>query len=279
MKRAIRLKPGDQSFCEIPSPDHAGNGIMVPPRYLSKNGIFHKIESSLSTTTVPLNAGTDYKEITGSFLEQITDNISAVVTSFRERYLDGREEFYASNTLVFVNKQMDTLGVARISGEGASLHPIDSALLEVRTPHDWWFMEYEACEETNLEDHSYFQIGANGEIKRLKSNRLFPQTEFVQLDSSYLTGEFIVYNDEQKKDEVTNFLSLKTITFMRDEILASYGYSFPDEELTKQFQNIMGKQYDPHYTSIEDFAGDMAEIDKHNLTFLNEIIKGMTPPI
>ena len=115
---------------------------------MSKHGIFDEIEGNISTTKVPVNGWTDYKETTGSFLESITEGIQAVVTTIRERYLDGREEFYNSSTLVFVNEKLDTLHVATISGEEVSMHPIDSTLLEVRTPHDFWFGEYEAGDES-----------------------------------------------------------------------------------------------------------------------------------
>jgi hypothetical protein len=66
LKQNIRLDASNTKFCEIPSPQYAGNGIVVPPSYLTKYGIFDEIEGGISTTSVPMNAWTDYKEITGS---------------------------------------------------------------------------------------------------------------------------------------------------------------------------------------------------------------------
>jgi hypothetical protein len=278
LKQNIRLKPDMHTFCEIPSPDQTGNGLIVPPSYLSKHGIFDEVEGNISTTKVPVNGWTDYKETTGSFLESITEGIQAVVTGIRERYLDGREEFYNSSTLVFVNEKLDTLHVASISGQEVSMHPVDSTLLEVRTPHDYWFGEYEAGDESNLFQHTYFSIGSNNEITQLKSNRLYPQTQFVLLDSSYLTGNFLVYSSVTQKEEPTTFLSFRTLTFMRDEILASYGYTFQEKEKIAQFQQI-GSWYSPRYTKVEEFEKEMTTIDRYNLRFLNKILDLMQKPL
>jgi len=278
LKQPIRLKADNHTFCEIPSAEHTGNGIIVPPSYLSKHGIFDAIEGNISTTDVPINGWTDYKETTGSFLETITDNIHAVITTVRERYLEGREEFYVSSTVMFVNPQHDTLRVANINGEEISMHTIDTTLLEVRTPHDFWFDEYDASAETNLYEHTYFSITNDRDITPLSSKRLFAQTEFVKLDSSYLTGLFMVYNSETQRQEPASFLSAKTITFMRDEILASYGYTFPDNERVEHFKNIVN-WYSPQHTTIEAFESDMTAIDQHNLAFLNKVLARMQKPL
>lgn len=276
LKRNIRLSATNTSFCEIPSPDHTGDGIIIPSSYLSKYGIFDEIEGGISTTRVPMNGWTEYKETRGSFFETVSRNISAVVTSIRERYLEGREEFYDSNTILFVNNQHDTLAISTLSGAEVTLHAIDSTLLEVRTPHDYWFGENEAADELNLYHHAYFDIAGAGDVIPMHSDRLFPQTQFVRLDSSYLTGEFIVYNSTLEKEEPTSFLSVNTITFMRDEILASYGYSFQDTEKTEHFQRI-GNWYVPRYKNVEEFEENMTDIDKYNLAFLNKILTALPP--
>ncbi|MBL7858965.1 MAG: YARHG domain-containing protein [Cyclobacteriaceae bacterium] len=271
LKKSIQLKAGQQTFCEIPRRDFAGSGIIIPPAYLSRYGIFKDIEGNISTTNIPLNGWTDYKETTGSFLERISENINAVVTTIRQRYLDGREEFYNSNTVLFVNKNLDTLGTASLSGNEVSIHPVDSSLLEVRTPHDYWFMEFDVCEESNLFHHDYFAITKDKGIQQLKSKRLFPQTEFVKLDSSYLVGSFHVYDSKAQKEVSSSFLSTKTITFMRDEILASYGYAFPSPDRQKQFQDI-GNWYTPTYSKLDDVQALLTDIDRHNVIFLNRVL-------
>lgn len=277
LKQNIRIAAINTNFCEIPSPPYAGNGIVVPPSYLTKYGIFDEIEGGISTTSVPMNAWTEYKEITGSFFEVVTENISAVVTSIRERYLEGREEFYDRNSILFVNHQHDTLGTSIIPGQVASLRQIDSTLLEVKTPEDQWFWEYQVSDEFGLLHHNYFVITASGSVQQLTSNRIFPQTEFVKLDSTYLTGKFTVYNESTEQQDPTTFLSINTITYMRDEILASYGYQFPESEKLEHFKNN-GSWYKPQYSSLEEFESSITEIDKHNLAFLNKILELLQSP-
>jgi hypothetical protein len=277
LKHSLNLVNNAYSFCEIPNAGYAGNGIIMPPSYYSTYGIFNDIESGITTTSIPLHAWTEYIESSGSIMEIITGNINAVVTTIRERYIDGREEFYTSNSVVFVDENLGKLGSARISGEKISMHPIDSTLLEVRTPHDYWiFVEEETCEESNLFRHEYFSISANNEVVKLNSNRLYAQTQFVKLDSSYLMGTYQVYNRITEMEEQTTFLSVKTITYMRDEILAAYGYR--PAAASPEYFNYLRKQDDPFFSSIEDVEQQLTDVDRHNLTFLNKILALMQQP-
>jgi hypothetical protein len=274
LKQSISLKAGNYAFCEIPSPEYAGNGIIIPSSYFLSNGIFDEIEGGISTTKVPVNAWTEYKETLGSFMERATSNIRAVVTTIRERYLEGREEFYTSSKVVFIDDKLETLGSANISGDAISMHPIDSSLLEVRTPHDYWFLEEGACEETNLFKHTYFSISPSHQITELKSKRFYPQTQYVKLDSTYMQGKFLVYILD--KGEETTFLSVKTITYMRDEILASYGYR--PEDAGEYYFNYLIDSDATRYVNIEAFEPLMSEIDKHNVAFLNKILELLKQP-
>lgn len=270
LKQEIRLEPGSYTFCEIPSAEYAGNGIIIPPAYFSINDIFRTIESGISTTEVPINGWTEYKETTGTFIERIGANLRAVVTTINERYLEGREEFYTSSRLTLIDDKQNILSSSNISGEELSLHSIDSTLLEVRTPHDYWFMENEASDEQNLISHSYFYISPERSISKLESSRLYPQTEFVKLDSTYLTGTFSVYNSDTQQMEERDFLSVRTITYMRDEILAANGYRSDEDKENNAFGYVQEGVAESN--SIEEAEAGMSEIDKHNLDFLNKIL-------
>jgi hypothetical protein len=276
LKQKIHLKAGYYSYCEIPNAEYAGSGIIIPPSYLSEVGIFDPIESGFNSASVRFGAysWTDYKETTSSFLETITSNLRAVITTIRERYLEGREEFYTHSSVTFVDAQNNKLGTSSIPGEATSIRSIDSTLLEVRTPHDYWFMEESASDETNLYDHDYYTI-SDGKIEPLNSKRLYPQTEYVKLDSSYLIGDFIVDNDGQEQN--TNFLSLYTIKYMRDEILAAYGYNFPDSKEERHFNYVRDKEL-PQYGKIEEIELLLSDVDRHNLLFLNKVLDLMATP-
>lgn len=270
LRKPVSLKATNQNICEVPNAANAGNGIVIPPSYFIAHGLFDRIESGISTTEVPLNGWTEYKETTGTVFEMLTDNINAIVTTVRERYLEGREEFYTTNKLVFVNQNQDTLSVSSVSGESISLTSIDSTLLEARTPEDYWFGENNMSEESNLTHYSYFRIEDNGKVVALKSDRLFPQTEFVKLDSSYITGEFLIYNPELDRNETSAILSLKTLSSMRNEILAKYGYKFSDPEVLRQFYEF--KWYVAVHDDLAVVEAQLTDIDKHNVTFLNKVI-------
>ena len=273
LRKNLRLAAGSQVLCEIPLEDYAGSGIVMPSSYLVNHTVFDEIEHGIVTTEIPMNAYSEYKETRGSWLQRITDGLSTLTTSIQERYLEGREEFYTSSTIVFIDNNYETLGVTRLAGSEISMRAIDSTLLEVKTPHDWWFIEEYAWEESNLYHHTYFAIAEKDSIIQLKSNRLFPETEFVKFDSSYVTGQFLVYNHELQRDDITSMLSLKTLTYMRDEILASYSYSFPGEERTGRFSPDW---YTPVYDNISEFAVLMSDVDRHNLEFLERLIN---PPL
>lgn len=270
LKQEIRLAPDSYTFCEIPSAEYAGNGIIIPSSYFSINDIFRTIESGISTTEVPINGWTEYKETTGTFIERIGANLRAVVTTINERYLEGREEFYTSSRLTLIDDKQNILSSSNISGEELSLHSIDSTLLEVRTPHDYWFMENEASDEQNLISHSYFYISPERSISKLESSRLYPQTEFVKLDSTYLTGTFSVYNSDTQQMEERDFLSVRTITYMRNEILAANGYRSEEDKENNAFGYVQEGVAESN--SIEEAEAGMSEIDKHNLDFLNKIL-------
>ena len=54
LRKNLRLVAGNQVFCEIPSEDYAGNGIIMPPSYLVNHGVFDAIEHGIVTTMVLL---------------------------------------------------------------------------------------------------------------------------------------------------------------------------------------------------------------------------------
>ncbi|HEY8933697.1 MAG TPA: YARHG domain-containing protein, partial [Cyclobacteriaceae bacterium] len=125
-------------------------------------------------------------------------------------------------------------------------------------------------EEWNLPLYKYYRLDNDLSIQPLTSNRRFIQTEFAKLDSSYLTGDFIFYNPETQQTDRRTFLSNITLNEMRNEILASYGYIFKDEETAKQYS--YRDWYKPLYNNYAVFAYQLTDIDRHNLAFLERII-------
>jgi hypothetical protein len=259
------------SFAEVPNADGAGSGIVMPPSYLVQTGIFNEVIVGISTTKVPLNGWTDYLVTDGTMLEKITDKIEAVLTTITERYLDGREEFYTYNRLAFVNDKFDTLAVSDVPTSGKiSFKQIDSTLLELK--FDASNFEGSDIAEYNFPEYAYFRLSTDLTVSKLESRRSFAFTQFVKIDSSYLSGEFTRYTEEAGEVQAT-FLSLKTLNYMRNQILADYGYRFTAEEDVAQFQ--YADWYKPQYDTVQECEEQMNEIDLHNLRFLDQVIAQM----
>ncbi|AYB32269.1 WG repeat-containing protein [Chryseolinea soli] len=268
LPKDIRLANGVQTLCEIPAEGNAGYGILMPPSYLVKTGLFEEIIEGLSSTPIPMSGGTEYVEAKGTILQTITDQINAMFTTITNRYLDGREEFYIENRLVFVDKRNDTLAVADIPTKKVEhVKRIGQNVLEVKAiPYTEWH-DYDAP-EYDIPEYKYFTLGEDLSIVPLRANRKYTQTQFAKLDSSYLTGEF------QRYDRVTgenlppsSFLSAETLEYMQKDILASYGMTYPEGE-----RYDFPRDYNPRYTRREEFEDQITDIDRYNLQFLEKII-------
>lgn len=267
LPKDMRLKGDSKTFCEVPNKDYAGNGILIPPSYMVKTGLFEKVIGGISTTPVPLNGWTDYVETKGTLLQTVTDRINAVITTITERYIDGREEFYTYNRLMLVDNKQDTLEVGSVYSDGAiTFRKVDDTLLEIKYEQD--NPEGSEFDEYNIPVYNYYALGEDVSVTRYKSNRSFPETKYVKLDSSYLVGDFLRWGESG--EEHSDFLSLATITYMRDEILAEYGYRFEDPNAAEQFK--YRDWYKPEHDSIDNFKESMTEVDRYNLDFLDKII-------
>jgi hypothetical protein len=256
---------------EIPLKDEAGNGIAIMPSYLTRTGIFREIVAGISPTDFPLNGYTDYVETQSSVIQKISESVSALVTTIRERYLDGREEFYTHNNLVFVGGGMDTLSVSELYCAGELYFQLKDSLLEVKGYPKEEFYEGEG--EMGAPTYYYFKMKENMSVTKLESVRNYPQTEFARLDSTYLMGTFSFYDETSGEMSKSDFLSLWTLQKMRNEILASYGVKFFAEGGYDDF---------PHFSNVPEISLDdamkkLSPVDAHNLQFLDRVIERMQP--
>jgi hypothetical protein len=274
LPQELTLDETHQSLCEIPTAEYAAYGILLPPSYLTSFGILSEVVAGFTVGDVYNRSYLQYLETRNSFIENITETISAVMSIFKSRYLDGREEFYMQRQITFVNGNRETVGVQELDGQGTiSFKKLDSTLLEMKLVQSVDEVNGDFGDDENEWNppyYTYFQIGKDNSITLLNSNRRFDFTEMVKMDSSYLSGNFIRYNFEMNDREYSNFLSSETLIFMRNEILASYGYTFSDPSHSDAFQ--YAKWYQPQYSTYGEFMGAMTEIDKHNLLFLESMV-------
>ena len=97
--------------------------------------------------------------------------------------------------------------------------------------------------DPNLPEHNYPDFGYfifdGKKITHLNSKRRFSFTEFVKMDSTYLEGDFYLlrfFCCRTVPQAKPLFSSEKTLTLMRDEILASYGLIFSEAEPQERFK-------------------------------------------
>jgi hypothetical protein len=253
-----------------------GNGLVVSPAYYHTYGILPLINDGFITTeedndTQFFQYGNAFQENTNEQPFDITESIVGLISNFNSRFIGGRGEFYGSHKITLFDKKSNIVGSVIAGGErDFKFRKINANLYESSAIYnDEGYGPYGPT-EFNFPYYSYFQFDS-GKFTQLGSSRIYQFTQFIKIDSSYLAGNFLIWNASAKKSDTTRFASRATIQQMRDEILASYGYIFPDAATVEIFKSA-GDWYKPTVESYEEIYSMASEIDKHNLDFLNRII-------
>jgi len=211
-------------------------------------------------------------------VEQI-DEYASVLTAFYQAGIGTRDDYYedTSYELVLVGKDNQVIDRIKIDHirylnanwackAGRPMYSfITPRLLEIQnTTHQAYHEAFRS--------YTYYQIEASGHSSPLKSNRAYPSTQFVKMDSSYFytCWEDHLSGDDWKQNE-TNFeigshFTLEDLDIMRNEIFASYGYRFKGEK----WQDYFGKKkwYRPRFDNVDD---QLTEIDRHNIDLLLQV--------
>ncbi len=261
-----------QTLLESPFENSYGSGVLFVPSYLTH--ILQQKYDNFSMDGRAYRAYVESVKAERSFFGAVTDHFNAFMTTITSRYLEGREEFYSSNEVTFVDGSGAMIASFNVASSDISIRKIDSTLLEVRANWEFSPVDYgvdpfdeELERDLDVPNYSYYLM-INGNVERLESSRTYSFTEFVKLDSSYLTGKFTYYDKSDFSER--EFLGVTTLQAMRNEILAVNGYTFTDpktiEELTDK------KIYNPVHKSFEELEPGLSEIDRHNLKFLERIL-------
>lgn len=268
------LSNNNQSLCEIPNEENIGYGILIPPSYLTYSGLFKEIINGFTMSTNNYRGNTESIEASHSFIESVADHINVIVTTITERYLEGREGFYTRNEVAFVNDKHEVVSSGDLGSGSLSFKKIDSTYIEVQAVYDVENMEFygedEDDSEIDIPIYTYYRLLEGGNMESISSNRTFAFTEFVKMDSSYVTGSFSYYDSQVQGVSIRNVLSDRTLQKMRNEILAEYGYDFKDEETSNYFKYF--KWYSPRYNSFDQLESNLSDIDRYNLQFLQKML-------
>jgi hypothetical protein len=259
---------------EILHTEHMGWGIVIPASHLVKAGVLREVIVDIYLGENALGwGGTESIKTEGSFFEQISDQFSALMVNLRDNYLEGREGFYARTNVTFLNDRREPLGTYTFTSGTLTFNKVDSTLMEVRVTSDYNLDESSVSEadddEWNAPYYQYFSM-TDGKLMKLQSNRSYEFTQFVKIDSSYLTGKFVRWDEEANDVKASSFAPEARLKYMRNEILADYGYIFVDEKTSDSF--FYRESYRPRFKRYEDFYDSMTDVDRHNLEFLEKIV-------
>jgi hypothetical protein len=272
------INESNYALCESPRHEGAGKGNFISPSYFVAIGLFEPVQFGFTTTAsdVPIGGWTEYVEYRTVF-KSISDGIGALVTSFKERYLEGREEFYERSNLMFTDASQNIVFTEELSGDNIEVVKISDSVIQVSAIVTQSYYEAEPGTDGDFFNPHYlaFYSIEDGDVRTLESNRSYKQTEFVKLDDSYITGDYKVYNESAGQWVSYSSLPTWVLAYMRNEILAEYGMIFQDENVKSQFSGM--SWYSPRYENEADFAEALSEIDKHNLEFLAKAISEREP--
>jgi hypothetical protein len=246
---------------------YQSSGLIVPTNYFVTQGIFSPIESGyITANSDSYQMGNLEVENSNSKLYSITDKIYAFVADFKNRFVGGRSEFYTTHKIFFLDETKKVItSVDAYGDDDFKFRKINESLFESSYlaqnmgPNDLY--------EQNFPDYNYYSFDGTT-LKSLKSNRRFPFTQFLKVDSSYLSGKFVTWS-EAKGQGNSDFVSVETTQMIRDEILASYGFVFPEGYPNSYSHYEWYRAYTSSYDEVYKIASD---IDKYNLDFLTRII-------
>jgi hypothetical protein len=275
LSREMMINSKSKPVIEILHIENMYHGIVVPSNYLFRSGVTKEIISGIFTVDNALGWGwLDYIQVRGSMFKNITQKLSAFIVSLKTGYVEGREGFYESNNITFVDEKDNQVAKYESKSGEIEFNKIDSALLEIKIntrATDYESFSYamgKSKKEWNFPNYQYMSLVEG--VRKFESTRIYSFTEFVKMDSSYLKGEFFYWDETKQKSGTRTFLSDETIEDIRNEILASNGYIFADEKISKESE--YRKWYKPRYARYKDVIDNMSEIDKHNLQFLESIV-------
>ncbi len=269
--------------------NYESRGIIIIPGFLANNNVFNWLLDDFTTILAKddqiYESGNIYKESSNQYSFYLSKTIAVLVNSIETRYIGGRSEFYTSRKINLIDKNQNTLGSVDTWGGGEfSLKLLGSNLLQTSFLYNEEYEFTSDFKETNLPHYYYFRIEEDMRLSELPRNRFFGFTEYVKIDSSFITGNFVTYNrtlPEGKQKQASTFLSVETLEYMRLEILANYGYIISNEDFMNRYR-IFGKGEEKDQTFTLDYEtvyAKASEIDKHNLDFLAKILGPIAKPI
>ena len=253
--------------------------LAVIPAFLSENGVFNKVEygfiSRANYDSEYFIYGNEYIENQNEKPFSISETIDIFISNFKTRYIGGRGELYATHSITVVDKATNTTNSISTEGDyDFNFKRLTENLFESKFRTD--IMGPDDILEQNFPDYNYFSFDGS-KLSQLPSNRRFKFTQFLKLDSSYLSGNFETFDTEKGTEGQSTFLSEGTLNLIRYEILADNHFAINDQKMLDNFKHF--NWYQPSISSYEEVYAKASEIDKYNLDFLARILGPIAKPI
>lgn len=267
--------------------DEEGNGIVFTPGYINALNVLPKKFESVMKEGVNKEFGIIEANLKIVQEESITDKIAAFVSEFYNEIGDARGYTLNQRHIISSDKNGNIIDTKEMfSDEDYSSHYYcqfkskltskENGLVEVLK----YGSNKENKEYFGMPFYNYYKIENNGEIKNLKSNRIYDFTKYVEIDESYLKGcyskfpnddeDFIVIdeqgNEQRMNLKLNNHLTIEDLDIMRNEIFAEYGYIFKSEKWKNYFSEK--SWYSPRHDNVDML---LTEIDKKNIKFILNI--------
>lgn len=253
-----------------------GNGILITPSYMLQLATLNGFYNNIIPEGMSADFGTEFIKMEVTEEISISDQIVGFFISFYDQGIDGRGYstektellvYNTSNNAIETKPLTETFANGDLCQDNQIAFKYKEALIEIRSTKSGLY---------NYQPHySYLKTDTDGKIIQLRSNRQFPFTEFVEIDESYFEGCFAnSIPDVKDIEEGTHYqsvhLTINDLDIMRNEIFASYGYTFK----SKKWQDYFAKfnWYRPKHDNVDD---QLSDLEKKNIELILKVKEAM----
>ena len=258
-----------------------GSGTFFPSKFLVTLGLVDTVIEYVTVDDFTYLGETDHK-ITIASQERIPQkSFLLIIADFFRASSDARGEMEQSKIMTSIsdegaisNYSFSNVQDWNLCQDSLVFKRINDSLFEFKSS-SWGETGYEYLAGTfqSYVKYSYVQLASSGEISELKSNKTFPFTSIINLDSSYFLGcwrKHITPNDSGFTLIKYDHLTLEDLDYMRNEIFADHGYKFQSEKWQTTFQKK--NWYKGKYDNVD---AALNEIEKANIKFILDYKKRM----
>jgi hypothetical protein len=297
LRDSFNLNANSSSIVTEYNSREENGALYISPSYLVDLNMVEKVQEFKNPLRKDLNeeAHLNYKVDVSDKIEETDNWFEATFYSIRDHFIGGRGEFYDKKNLVIIDKKKNRVFTQNIAtnyspdgGESLdgvcninSIKAINDTLFEVKTGAVLWVDLYDStkCIVGGPRFH-YLSIKDNKLIE-LRGDRNFGFTKYVKMDDSYLNDcyNILVGSDQfdNRKKMNIDHLTPEILRYIKNEIYADYRYQFKDKRWNDIFVDMQSYDtQDPNKKNNVSVDDSLTDIDKYNINWINQKLKGNT---